>query len=109
MMKKMKTMKKVSSARGAGITLNDRGTSYGDFEDGANIAQALKFAMRNTLKHGWDTLPPDMKESLDMIQSKISRIINGDENHIDSWHDIQGYALLIENRIKLDQSVRKID
>lgn len=88
-------------------TLNDRGTSYGEFEDGANIAQTLKGVMRNTLPHGWNNMAPDIKESLEMIQHKIARIINGDENYIDSWHDIQGYASLIEERLKRDQQVRR--
>lgn len=31
-----------------------------------------------------------------MILHKIARIMNGDPDHIDHWHDIAGYATLIE-------------
>lgn len=35
-----------------------------------------------------------------MIAGKIARIINGDPNYVDSWHDIAGYATLIEQELK---------
>lgn len=38
----------------------------------------------------------DKKEALEMIMSKMARIINGDPNYKDSWTDIIGYAKLIE-------------
>lgn len=31
-----------------------------------------------------------------MIQHKIGRILNGDPAYADSWHDIAGYATLVE-------------
>jgi hypothetical protein len=34
-----------------------------------------------------------------MIQHKISRILNGNPNHIDSWADIAGYAHIVAIRI----------
>jgi len=37
-----------------------------------------------------------------MIAHKIARIINGDPNHLDSWHDIAGYATLVEQELKND-------
>jgi hypothetical protein len=42
----------------------------------------------------------DMKESLDLICNKISRIVNGDPWYHDSWHDIIGYARLVEERLE---------
>jgi hypothetical protein len=36
---------------------------------------------------------------LDMICHKIGRIINGDPDYADSWHDIAGYAQLVANRL----------
>jgi len=35
-----------------------------------------------------------------MICHKISRIVNGDPNYKDSWHDIIGYAKLIEDKLE---------
>ena len=35
--------------------------------------------------------------ALYMIASKMARIVNGDFNSIDGWHDIGGYSKLIED------------
>jgi len=34
-----------------------------------------------------------------MILHKIARIVNGDPDYTDSWHDIAGYAKLVEDRL----------
>ena len=39
-----------------------------------------------------------------MILSKISRLVTGDPAHKDSWHDIQGYAKLAEDRLDSPQT-----
>lgn len=76
----------------------ERGEQYGDFTDQAHIAQDLKDYMR--LMPGWQNLLPHQRESLDMIQHKISRILNGDPNIVDSWADIAGYAHIVAIRIQ---------
>ena len=78
-------------------TLKARGATYGDFEDVAGLSQALQNTMRGS--RNWDSLVPDQREALQTIASKIARILNGDQNHIDSWHDIGGYAALVERRL----------
>jgi hypothetical protein len=75
----------------------ERGEQYGDFAAQAHIAQDLKDYMRACL--GWENLNAHQRESLDMIQHKISRILNGNPNHIDSWSDIAGYAHIVAIRI----------
>jgi hypothetical protein len=40
------------------------------------------------------------RESLDMIAHKIARILNGNPNVHDHWHDIAGYATLVANDLK---------
>lgn len=55
----------------------------------------------------WRSLDPDQKEALEMIVHKIGRILNGDPDYADSWHDIAGYAKLVEDRLTISQS-RKI-
>lgn len=79
-------------------TLNERGTRYGDFEDHAFITQDLKAVMQET--PNWDQLKADQKEALEMVAHKIGRILNGDPNYIDSWHDIVGYIRLVEQRLE---------
>lgn len=79
-------------------TLEQRGGRYGKFEDHATISQGLQFAMR----HGWDRLADDQKEALIIIAHKIARILNGDPNYSDNWHDIAGYATLVDKRLKAE-------
>ena len=79
-------------------TLQERGKLYGDFGGHAEISQALKARMRAC--QGWHSLRPVEKEALEMIAHKIGRILNGDPSYADSWHDIAGYAKLIEDRIR---------
>lgn len=77
-------------------TLQERGSRYGDFIDHAGLSQGLKNAMAS---RGWHELSCDQKEALEMICHKIARILNGDPNYADSWHDIAGYATLVANRL----------
>mgnify|MGYP006286399795 CR=1 FL=1 len=81
-------------------TLNERESRYGSFAGHASIAQALKQVMHHQNK--WLTMNTDQMEALDMIQHKIARILNGDPDYIDSWHDIAGYATLVEQRLSND-------
>ncbi len=75
-------------------TLEERGSTYGHFRTGAHIMQDLKYIARST--QGWNKMEPFQREALDMILHKIGRLLNGDPNHVDSWHDIAGYATLVE-------------
>jgi hypothetical protein len=78
-------------------TLAERGSRYGAFPEHARITQALKDGM--VVSPNWATLAPDQKEALEMIAHKIGRILNGDPNFHDSWHDIVGYAKLVADRL----------
>ena len=40
-----------------------------------------------------------------MILHKIGRIINGDADYADSWHDIAGYASLVDKRLTTGEIV----
>lgn len=81
-------------------TLDERESRYGSFKSHAAIAQELKQVMYQ--QDNWKALNYDQMEALDMIQHKIARILNGDPNYIDSWHDIAGYATLVEQRLSND-------
>jgi hypothetical protein len=82
-------------------TLNERGNRYGSFVGHAQITQQIKMSMM--LGDKWVTLAHDQAEALDMIAHKIGRILNGDPDYIDSWHDIIGYARLVEQRLISEQ------
>ena len=74
-------------------TLEDRGKNYGEFPGVARISQNIKNAMQQNV--GYRELRPIQKEALEMMANKMGRIINGDPDYADSWHDIGGYAELV--------------
>ena len=78
-------------------TLAERAERYGDFRDHSLCSQDLQIAMRS--HKNWNVLKSYHKESLMMIQHKVARILNGDPDYDDNWHDIAGYATLVENII----------
>lgn len=78
-------------------TLKERGSRYGRFANGADVMQQLKTVIYNQLGRRDKRLPPYQQEALDMICHKIGRIINGDNDLADSWHDIAGYAQLVDD------------
>lgn len=79
-------------------TIQQRMDTHGSFPETARVAQNLKLMMEDSTN--WDYLPHAMKESLEMIQTKVGRILTGDPTHRDSWHDIAGYAVLIEQLLE---------
>jgi hypothetical protein len=81
-------------------TLDSRATAYGTFADNARLAQALKRAMAEHAQDMGKTFADDQWEALEMIASKMSRIVNGNPDGIDNWHDIAGYATLVADRLR---------
>lgn len=74
-------------------TLETRGTTHGDFKWQCAITHKLKGTI------GWGetgTLKDYQIEALDMIAVKIGRILAGNCMEPDHWHDIAGYATLVE-------------
>lgn len=76
-------------------TLKERHATHGDFTNHARVAQRLKVVIKMEGKE----LSDIQQEALDMILHKIARIISGNPNHKDHWHDIAGYAKLVEDRL----------
>ena len=77
-------------------TLIDRESTYGSFSDVADTTQKLMSFL--ALKD----CSCVQQEAMHMICSKLARIANGDHYHIDSWHDIAGYATLVVKDINGD-------
>lgn len=85
-------------------TLQERGSRYGRFLDHAQATQQLKRVIAIYVKRRpCGFLENDQQEALDMIAHKIGRILCGDPNYHDSWHDIAGYAQLVADRLEQDQ------
>ena len=78
--------------------LTDRGNAYGRFVDQAATSQNLKATLHDPA--GWPQLPWDMQEALELIAMKMSRIVHGNPQHLDSWDDIAGYARLVADRLR---------
>ena len=72
--------------------LNEREKTHGDYADVARVAQCLKGALQ---VGPVDVLPDVHRESLDLICTKMARIVCGDHNEPDHWTDIMGYAKLV--------------
>ena len=78
-------------------TLAERQAQYGCFEDVARTTGKIMEALSEVRVNGLNDLPYPHRMALYMIASKMARIVNGDFNHLDSWHDIGGYSKLIED------------
>lgn len=76
--------------------LNTREGTHGDYRKTAETAQALKGVLADAAR-----LPrADMRESVDLICTKLARIFNGDATEPDHWRDIAGYATLVAERLE---------
>jgi len=71
--------------------LVEREATHGDFKRVSKIAQSLKDIYK---EYKYDMLPEPMCESLDLIATKIARILAGNAKTKDHWDDIAGYAKL---------------
>lgn len=74
--------------------IDERQKTHGDFYRVAGTAQELKDVLRRG--KNWKTLDDTQRETLEMIASKIGRILSGNPHEVDHWRDIVGYATLIE-------------
>ena len=76
-------------------TLEERGRQHGQFRSHATIESTLVDVLN---EHGQD-LTDIQKVGLRMIFHKATRILNEGHSHIDTWHDIAGYASLVEREM----------
>ena len=83
--------------------LKERGSRYGSYKDNAELAQGLKELMHFWTK-GKCTVSDAQMEALDLIATKISRIVTGDPSYVDNWDDIAGYATLVANLLRKEQN-----
>lgn len=78
-------------------TLTQRNSTHGNFVHNAMLSQGIKNMIRI---HADGRLSQLQFEALDMIAHKIARIVTGNPNVHDHWHDIAGYATLAANDLK---------
>lgn len=75
-------------------TLAERGKTHGDWRKQSSLAQRIKGELM--FESNWFELSEGHRESLDLITTKIARILCGNPDEKDHWKDIQGYAKLGE-------------
>lgn len=80
--------------------LNERESTHGDYAVTASIAQRLKNIALTSEQSSGGRLSPVQMESLDLIFTKIARILSGNPDEPDHWKDIAGYANLVSERLK---------
>ena len=71
--------------------LDEREKTHGDFAKVARAATDLKHSFRRSPGRMTDI----QREALDLIATKLARIVCGDPNVRDHWEDIAGYANLV--------------
>jgi len=75
--------------------LEQRGKRYGSFVGQAHVTDRLSSAIEDELQKRNKKLLPVQQQAINMIVSKLARIINGDSNYDDNWIDIAGYSQLV--------------
>lgn len=82
-------------------TVAARAATHGNFNLQGSFAAVVKRMARES--PNYSELEPRQGEALDMMITKIARILYGDAQHRDHWVDIQGYAKLGEPNDQLRQ------
>ena len=72
--------------------IQERKSTHGDWLVQSELAFELRERMRASVN--WPSLFPHQREALDMLATKISRILTGNPTEPDHWDDIAGYAML---------------
>lgn len=74
-------------------TLADRQKTHGDFQQVAKVAESLMGGIE------FQRLSASQSFAVRMIVGKLARIVCGNPNEPDHWHDIAGYARLVEDEL----------
>lgn len=81
-----------TSIKDAKVLTSVRREQHGDWKEQSLTANELKKAAHEG--SGWHDMSASQQEAVDMILTKVSRIVTGNPYHQDHWDDIGGYALL---------------
>ena len=83
--------------------LNERAKTHGSYITVSYISQEFKNIALGS--PNWFKLPPAQKESIDLIFTKLSRILSGNWAHADHWEDIEGYARLAQQSLAIMEAM----
>ncbi len=84
-------------------TLKERGAVYGDYKGGSEF----RADVMQLITHRYAEINGKLLDALHMVYvydivNKLSRLA-ATPDHIDTWHDIAGYATLVEEALKREQ------
>lgn len=93
--------KVIKTNEGANIReiLNQRESTYGEFENNARIHNNLMCCLMSPS----ETIPSVQFSALMHITGKLARAVSGDIDYIDNWQDIAGYAQLVVDHLQKQQ------
>jgi len=83
--------------------LEERAKTHGSFYQNSRVSQEFKRILYENSRGG--EFSPEMREALDMIFHKLSRIIVGNPYEPDHWDDIAGYATLVAKSIQQEKEI----
>jgi hypothetical protein len=78
--------------------LKERQKTHGEYESVSRVAQSLKCILESG--PSFDDLSEIQVESLQLICTKLARIVCGNPDEPDHWVDISGYADLVVFNLK---------
>lgn len=76
-------------------TLEQRKNVHGNYAVSAQMKDDILYRLQTT--PNFDDMDAVGRTTLRMIVEKIGRIMYGDWSFVDHWHDIAGYATLMQN------------
>ncbi len=77
-------------------TLEERGSVYGDFGGNLYLRQQMMSAIETRYKAvNGHSLSNEQRHLFQDVIAKLARLA-ATPSHLDSWHDLAGYATLIE-------------
>ena len=83
-------------------TLDEREEEYGDYKHLASLLESI--IAQYSLSNNYWTMEPYQRVALYMDAMKTVRILNGNPNNIDSWHDKAGYSELVVKELRKAQA-----
>jgi hypothetical protein len=78
-------------------TLVTRRSTHGDFTEFSEVSQSLSRVMRSSPNFS-SKMTDTQIEALEMVFHKAARILTGEPDFAEHWHDIAGYATRAEER-----------
>lgn len=78
-------------------TLKTRGNVHGNFVTSAVFKDRVRSLI--SLTPNYDCMGPACRQAMFMIVEKMGRILYGNPVFADHWHDISGYAKLVDDAI----------